>query len=83
MILKFAEWLVGQQDREDYVGDLARVPSMQNIDYELSNRKTDEHRIWANIVIELPEPGHIAVFNEAWREFLLAKQVQLAIEPLD
>ena len=80
MILKFAEWLVDQQNRKDHVGDLARVPSMQNIASEFSRRKTDEHKIWANIVIKLPEPGRITDFNEAWQEFLLAKQGQLETE---
>jgi hypothetical protein len=74
MILRFAEWLVDQQDREDLVGDLARIPSMQNIDRKLPRRKFDEHKNWADIVIEIAEPGHIAVFNGAWREFLLARE---------
>jgi hypothetical protein len=74
MILRFAEWLVDQQDREDFVGDLARIPSMQNIDREVPRSKFDEHKNWADIVIKIDEPGHIAVFNEAWQEFLLAKK---------
>ena len=81
MMLRFEDWLVEQQSREDLIGDLARYPSMQNIEQNLSKRKSDEHKDWANIVIRIPEPGPIAVFNEAWQEFLLAKQA--AKESLD
>jgi hypothetical protein len=81
MMLRFEEWLVEQQSREDLIGDLARYPSMQNIEQNLSKRKSDEHKDWANIVIRIAEPGPIAVFNEAWQEFLLAKQA--AKESLD
>ncbi len=75
MILRFEEWLTHQQNREDLIGDLARVLKMQDSDHKLSRRKPDEHKSWADIVIRIAEPGHIAVFNEAWQEFLLAKQV--------
>jgi hypothetical protein len=74
MILRFEEWLIDQQYREDLIGDLARVPGMQDINHKSSRRKPDEHKNWANIVIRIADPGHIAVFNEAWQEFLLAKQ---------
>jgi hypothetical protein len=74
MILRFEEWLVGQQDREDLIGDLARVLSMQNADLKSSRIKLDEHKSWVDIVIRIAEPGYIPVFNDAWQEFLLAKQ---------
>lgn len=74
MTLRFAEWLVDQQYREDAIGNLARVPGMQNIDRESPRRNIDEHKNWADIVIRIAEPGHIVVFNEAWQEFLLARQ---------
>ena len=74
MILKFETWLINQQYREDLIGDLARVLSMQNTDYKSSRRKSDEHKNWVEIVVGIAEPGYIAVFNEAWQEFLLAKQ---------
>jgi hypothetical protein len=73
MILRFEEWLTNQQDREDLVGNLARDPKMQNIEQKSSRRQPDEHRNWADVVISSDEPGQIAVFNEAWQEFLLAK----------
>ena len=73
-MLRFEEWLVTQQLREDLIGDLARVPSLQNINHEISRRKPDEHKSWPDIVIRIAEPGHITVFNEAWQEFLLARQ---------
>ena len=74
MTLRFEEWLAAQQGREDPIGDLARVPSLQNADHEITRRKPDEHRNWADLVIHIAEPGHIDVFNDAWQEFLLAKQ---------
>jgi len=74
MLLRFEEWLFDQQYRDDLVGDLARVLSLQNIDRKPSRRKSDEHKNWVEIVIGISEPGYIAVFNEAWQEFLLAKQ---------
>jgi hypothetical protein len=74
MILKFEDWLVAQQYREDLIGDLARFPSLQNVTHEISRRKPDEHKDWANIIIRVAIPGYITVFNEAWQEFLLAKQ---------
>lgn len=74
MLLIFEEWLFDQQYRDDLIGDLARVLSMQNIDREPSRRKSDEHKNWVEIVIAIAEPRYVAVFNEAWQEFLLAKQ---------
>jgi hypothetical protein len=74
MSLKFEKWLINQQLREDLIGDLARVLSMQSIDRKPFRRKSDEHKNWVEIVIGIAEPGYIAVFNEAWQEFLLAKK---------
>jgi hypothetical protein len=34
----------------------------------------DEHKDWADTIIRMDQPGYIFVFNEAWQEFLLAKQ---------
>lgn len=74
MTLKFGEWLAVQRDREDFIGDIARVPGMQLANVVPSRRKNDEHKKWVDIVIKLAEPGHVEGFNEAWQEFLLAKQ---------
>jgi len=74
MILKFEEWLVDQQHRDDLIGDLARAPGMLAENRNLSKRRMDEHKNWADIVIGFADSGDIAVFNEAWQEFLLAKQ---------
>jgi hypothetical protein len=74
MILKFEEWLIEQQQREDFVGDLARAPDMRKVDHKPSRRKSDEHKYWADIVIRLAQPGQVAAFNDAWQEFLLEKQ---------
>lgn len=81
MILKFEEWLVAQRHRDDLIGDLARLPSLQNVTHETSKRKVDEHRDWANVMIGVAIPGYITIFNEAWQEFLLAKQA--APVPID
>ena len=81
IILKFEDWLIDQQEREDLVGDLARVLCMQDAERISSRRKSDEHKKWADIVVRIPAPRFIYVFNEAWQEFLLAKQ--LATESLE
>jgi hypothetical protein len=81
MFIKFGEWLVDQQYREDLIGDLARLPIMQNSDQKSSRRKPNEHNIWADIVIGISQPGYIPVFNDAWQEYLLAKQA--AADSLD
>jgi hypothetical protein len=75
MILTFEEWLINQQYRKDPVGELARVPGLQNPEIKSSRRKSDEHKSWATIIVNIAAgPGFIEVFNEAWQEFLLAKQ---------
>jgi hypothetical protein len=81
MILKFEKWLINQQYRDDLIGDLARVLSMQNTDRKPSRRRLDEHKKWVEIIVGIPEPGYIAVFNEAWQEFLLDKEA--AADSLD
>jgi hypothetical protein len=53
MIPRFEQWLIDQRYRKDLIGDLARYPSMQNIEQNLSKRKSDEHKDWANIVIRI------------------------------
>ena len=74
MVLRFDEWLINQQQREDLIGALARAPSMYDAIHKTTRRKQDEHKNWADIVIKIADPDYIAVFNEAWQEFLLAKQ---------
>lgn len=81
MILVFKDWLIDQQDREDFVGDLARVVVMQAIDQKFARRQNDEHKNWAEIVSSMAQPGHIEAFNDAWQEFLVEKRV--AKESLD
>jgi hypothetical protein len=81
MILKFEEWLINQQERDDLIGDLAREPSLQDVNHKSTRRKPDEHKNWAEVVIGMDGSGYIPVFNDAWQEFLLAKQA--AQEPLD
>jgi hypothetical protein len=74
MILTFGDWLIDQQYRQDDIGELARVSGLQNPEMKPSRRKIDEHKNWATLVINSVSPGYIEVFNEAWQEFLLAKQ---------
>ena len=74
MVLRFDEWLNDQQNRDDLIGDLARVPGMQNANHKPSSRRFDEHKSWVDIIIGIAEPGQVYAFNEAWQEFLLAKQ---------
>ncbi|GJM40059.1 MAG: hypothetical protein DHS20C20_03410 [Ardenticatenaceae bacterium] len=74
MILTFKDWLANQEYRKDAIGELARVPSLQNPEFKSSRRKHDEHKSWAAIVVNIASPGLIEVFNDAWQEYLLAKQ---------
>lgn len=73
-MLKFEEWLNAQQGRQDLIGELARVLGKQTGAESVSRRKPDEHKSWADIVIKTARPDHVAVFNEAWQEFLLARE---------
>jgi len=75
MIMKFEEWLVSQQNREDVIGDFARVLDVEDVRQKFSRRKSDEHKNWADVVIGIAQPGYVDAFNEAWQEFLVAKQV--------
>lgn len=74
MVLKFEEWLIDQQDREDFIGDLARLLGLPDIAPKPSGRNTDEHKNWADIVTRMAQPGDVATFNEAWQQFLVEKQ---------
>jgi hypothetical protein len=74
MILRFEAWLVEQQYREDFVGDLARTLDRQDAIQKSSRYKNDEHKNWADIVVRNAAPEYIFAFNEAWQEFLRAKQ---------
>ena len=76
MILKFEEWLTNQQDRKDGNGDFARVLSKGELLSKSSRHKWDEHKGWADVVSRIPETGHIPAFNQAWQEFILAKDVE-------
>lgn len=80
MLLRFEEWLGDQQNREDLTGDLARVLSILKSDKNPSRRKSDEHKSWVDIVVGITDPGYVPVFNDAWQEFILAKQAAKEIE---
>jgi len=74
MTLRFDVWLKEQQSRQDEIGELARIPSMIGPESTASKRVIDEHHSWVDIVVQMADARHIPVFNEAWQEFLLAKQ---------
>ncbi|HQF69859.1 MAG TPA: hypothetical protein PLH39_01120 [Promineifilum sp.] len=74
MTLKFEVWLKDQQSREDEIGELARIPSMNGLEPTPSKRVIDEHHSWVDIVVRIVDERHVSVFNDAWQEFLLAKQ---------
>ncbi len=73
-VLTFGAWLREQEDREDRIGDLAYVLSKQDLTRIASSRKGNEHKSWCDVVIYISDPEYIAIFNDAWREFELAKQ---------
>ena len=75
MLLKFGDWLTNQQNREDDIGYLARVLAVQEVQLNSSKRRSDEHRDWVDVVTKIDEPGHVFAFNEAWQEYLRARQV--------
>lgn len=75
MDLKFEEWLDDQRGRKDMIGNLARDVHLKTIDPKPSRHKRDEHKIWADIVIRLNGlENYTTAFNNAWQEFLLAKE---------
>ena len=67
-------WLKDQQSRQDAIGELARIPSMDGLKSISSKRAIDEHHSWVDIVFQMADARHVPVFNDAWQEFLLAKQ---------
>lgn len=77
MVLKFEEWLTDQQSRDDPIGGLACLLAGPVNAPKPSGRKLDEHKNWADIVIRMGQAGDAATFNEAWREFLVAKQAMV------
>lgn len=74
MILRFEAWLIDQRERQDLVGDLARVLNKPEMAHKFPARKNDEHKNWAEVVIRTEQPGYIDAFNDAWQEFLLERQ---------
>lgn len=74
MISTFEDWLNNQQYRSDLIGELAREPGLKYPENKTSRRKRDEHKNWATIIVNNVGPHYIDVFNDAWQEFLLAKQ---------
>lgn len=74
MTLKFETWLSNQRSRDDEIGALARAPKMQAYEAKPSKRGNDEHREWVDIVVATADARNVPVFNEAWREFVAARE---------
>jgi hypothetical protein len=74
--MRFEDWIAVQQSRDDFIGEFARILATQDTEPAPSRRRSnvDEHRSWADIVTRMPPPGYSDAFNQAWREFLLARQ---------
>ena len=47
---------------------------MQNVKPKTARHKPNEHKNWVDVVIGLAKTGYIPVFNDAWQEYLLAKE---------
>ncbi|MEM7119534.1 MAG: hypothetical protein AAF614_44395 [Chloroflexota bacterium] len=71
MNLTFKLWLLKQTERQDQIGKLARVMS-QIEDSDVPQRKANEHKKWADLVIQHGQPEHVRAFNHAWREYQTA-----------
>lgn len=74
MDLKFEAWLSEQQSREDEIGALARLPTVQEYEATVSKRRVDEHHSWVNFVVGILDRRQVPVFNDAWQEFIVAKK---------
>jgi hypothetical protein len=74
--MTFEEWITVQQSRKDFIGEFARILATQDREQTVSKRRSnvDEHRFWADIITRMPPPGYVVAFNQAWQEFLLARQ---------
>lgn len=70
----FEIWLVEQQTRQDEIGEFACFWGRQDTLTTIPKRYADEHKRWAYLVSRVASPGHIAIFNAAWQEFLLARE---------
>lgn len=67
----FKQWLFKQTERQDPIGKLARAMA-QVEDDSTPQRRSDEHKKWADLVIRHGQPEHIRAFNNAWREYQTA-----------
>jgi uncharacterized protein YozE (UPF0346 family) len=74
MKLTFQQWLFNQKKRQDRIGKLARAMEQVDFSYMRPKRKSDEHKMWADIITRHGEPEHVLAFNRAWNEYQLVKQ---------
>ena len=74
IIINFQNWLNEQQDRDDLIGELARLPQMQNVEHKETRPKKNEHKNWVDVVITIADPSHRDAFNDAWQEYILYRE---------
>ena len=73
-VSQFKLWLQAQTDREDRVGRFAQALADKEVRFYSRQRRRDEHKKWADIVIRHGRREFIPVFNEAWAEFEETKE---------
>ncbi|MCA9998401.1 MAG: hypothetical protein KDE56_21710 [Anaerolineales bacterium] len=78
--LTFKAWLLKQTERKDAIGKLAQAMSKMEYTYT-PRRKNDEHKKWADIITRHGEVRHVVAFNQAWREYQIAKEAAIAAAP--
>ena len=72
--MKFKEWLNDQRHRNDAVGALAQATKDVSQVPLARGRQQDEHKKWAEFLTRNGTWRHVVAFNDAWQEFLLAKE---------
>jgi hypothetical protein len=75
-MLNFGDWLTSQQKRQDNIGFLAYALLGQEVQLKSSKRNLDEHKYWVDIVTKIDGPGYIYVFNDAWQEYIHAREAE-------
>ena len=70
--MTFREWLSKQLHRQDAAGVLAQA--LDSLEEPLpSGRQKDEHKRWAEFIVNHGTFHHVLAFNEAWQEFLATR----------
>ena len=72
--MTFYDWLIQQKHRHDAAGALATAVGAVEAP-KSSGRQQDEHKRWAEFLSRHGNRQHILAFNEAWDEFLKARDI--------